>query len=555
MATISPDIIRNPYIGTNGNWYVWNSTTYNFVDTGVAATGDTGATAYEQAVAGGYAGTEEQFNADLAALGTAVIAAELAETNAEGFATAAAASAAQLAAGAGSPVGQPYDDLAALNTADPAHTYNYLILSNGHWCYYDTGTSAFVDSGYAWQAATADAPLADAGDYYTVKTPEGALQQVGAKLVDITPTLGKVSIMTPISGILPNIDTTAKTLTLYTDTMITTSSHCYRMTSDVAIDLTAGGTVTSTAKKLYYRPGTNAFFVLAWNTTTALITDLFVGTIRLVSNTFVYFSETPYTVNGFNFYDRPVKNIVNANVRGIAHRGYRDAPENTLPAFVLAKRRGFVYVECDVQFSSDGTPYLLHDETVDRTSDGTGNIADLTDAQLATYDFGTWFSAAYAGTAIPTFSEFLILCKKLDLYPYVELKIAMSQVQVDLLVDIANKLGMLEKITWVGADYTTLGYVVSSVPAARIGFATSTLSTEIIDGVEAALTPSTNDVFLLVLSDVLTQVLHDYAVDAEFGVEVWSVTDGQVITFAEMGVTGIYVELSNVAQLLQADVY
>ena len=83
-----------------------------------------------------------------------VDAAVAARDAAQGYKDAAAASAAQLAAGAGSPVGPPYATLAALNAANPSHSYNYLILDNGHWCYYNTGTSAFVDSGYVWQAAS-----------------------------------------------------------------------------------------------------------------------------------------------------------------------------------------------------------------------------------------------------------------------------------------------------------------------------------------------------------------------------------------------------------------
>ena len=65
------------------------------------------------------------------------------------------------------------------------------------------------------------------------------------------------------------------------------------------------------------------------------------------------------------------------------HRGDRaSAPENTLPAFEAALDGPLEFVETDVQLTADGVPVLLHDETVDRTTDGTGAVADLTLAQL-----------------------------------------------------------------------------------------------------------------------------------------------------------------------------
>ena len=95
---------------------------------------------------------------------------------------------------------------------------------------------------------------------------------------------------------------------------------------------------------------------------------------------------------------------IDAAVKGVAHRGYSSfAPENTLPAYIMAYDMGFSYVECDLMWTSDEEPVLLHDASIDRTSDGTGNIAELTLAQARNYDYGSWKSAVYTGTLIPTF--------------------------------------------------------------------------------------------------------------------------------------------------------
>ena len=82
-----------PYIGANGNWYVYNTNTGTFVDSGLPSRGETGKTAYESAQDGGYTGTEAEFNTELAALPTYATNAANSATNASGSATAAAGSA------------------------------------------------------------------------------------------------------------------------------------------------------------------------------------------------------------------------------------------------------------------------------------------------------------------------------------------------------------------------------------------------------------------------------------------------------------------------------
>jgi glycerophosphoryl diester phosphodiesterase len=88
------------------------------------------------------------------------------------------------------------------------------------------------------------------------------------------------------------------------------------------------------------------------------------------------------------------------------HRGASyDAPENTLSAFRLARDTGADGVELDVALSRDGVAVILHDATVDRTTDGTGAVADLTLAELKALDAGAWFAPQFAGERIPTLAE------------------------------------------------------------------------------------------------------------------------------------------------------
>jgi len=91
-----------------------------------------------------------------------------------------------------------------------------------------------------------------------------------------------------------------------------------------------------------------------------------------------------------------------------AHRGdVKAAPENTIPAFESAVEKGAAQIEFDVQLSQDGVLVIMHDSTVDRTTDGTGRVSDLTFGALRKLDAGSWFDTAFAGIRIPTLRETL----------------------------------------------------------------------------------------------------------------------------------------------------
>lgn len=91
-----------------------------------------------------------------------------------------------------------------------------------------------------------------------------------------------------------------------------------------------------------------------------------------------------------------------------AHRGASSiAPENTMPAFMEALLQGADGIECDVRLSRDGVPVVIHDEFVDRTTDGFGWVHEYTFAELQQLDAGSWFSPKYAGVKIPSLEELL----------------------------------------------------------------------------------------------------------------------------------------------------
>jgi glycerophosphoryl diester phosphodiesterase len=95
----------------------------------------------------------------------------------------------------------------------------------------------------------------------------------------------------------------------------------------------------------------------------------------------------------------------------IAHRGAgKLAPENTLAAFRLGAQHGYTAFECDVKLSADGVPFLLHNATLERTSNGRGVAGELAWAALSRLDAGSWHGRAHAGEPLPTLDTIAAFC-------------------------------------------------------------------------------------------------------------------------------------------------
>jgi len=108
----------------------------------------------------------------------------------------------------------------------------------------------------------------------------------------------------------------------------------------------------------------------------------------------------------------------------IAHRGLSaTAPENTVEAFLAAGEAGFYGIETDVHSTKDGVLIVMHDDEIDRTTNGTGSIEDLTwdEIQQFAIDTGNGIEK-YNEVHIPTLDEYLAVCERYNCIPYIELK-------------------------------------------------------------------------------------------------------------------------------------
>lgn len=152
------------------------------------------------------------------------------------------------------------------------------------------------------------------------------------------------------------------------------------------------------------------------------------------------------------------------------HRGaYAHAPENTLTGFQMAADMGAVGVELDVQLSKDNEVVVIHDETIDRTSDHSGMVCDFTLAELKKFNFNKRGLTKPLFMEIPTLAEVFELLGPTPLKINVELKTGIlwyEGIEKKALV-LAEQFGMLDRITWSSFNQYSIQKVKAFEPAAK----------------------------------------------------------------------------------------
>ena len=137
-----------------------------------------------------------------------------------------------------------------------------------------------------------------------------------------------------------------------------------------------------------------------------------------------------------------------------AHRGYMsDYPENTMLAFREALLLDIDQIETDVHMTKDGELILMHDHNVDRTTDGTGLISEMTFEEIRALDAGSWKDPRFAGEKVPTLRELLELMQD---YPDKEVNIEFKDYpclsgefayrSADKILDMIEEFGMKDRI-------------------------------------------------------------------------------------------------------------
>lgn len=229
-------------------------------------------------------------------------------------------------------------------------------------------------------------------------------------------------------------------------------------------------------------------------------------------------------------------------VSNVAHRGATAySPENTIAAFNLAVDMKADYIEIDVQRSKDGELVLIHDTTVDRTTDGTGKVGDLTLEQLRSLDAGSWKGEQFAGEPIPTFEEILDLyrgkvgilieLKAPELYPGIEEQVTAALIKRNL--DKPQN----EKIIIQSFNFESIKKVDQLLPQVSIGVLTSNRADTTLEALQEFSTYADwfNPSYEIVTEELVNQV-------QSLGMQIgsWTVRSQEAADFLfEMGVDAI----------------
>lgn len=155
-----------------------------------------------------------------------------------------------------------------------------------------------------------------------------------------------------------------------------------------------------------------------------------------------------------------------------AHRGYSGLyPENTLLAFEKAVIAGSDVIEFDIHLSKDKKLFVIHDESVDRTTDCKGEVYSMTSEQLRQLDAGRWFDPSFAGERIPTLPETLDLLKEKDVVGNIEIKTDLTGYEkwremLNYAVEVIDRKEMWEQVIFTSFDLRAIKAVLQLRPYA-----------------------------------------------------------------------------------------
>ena len=223
-------------------------------------------------------------------------------------------------------------------------------------------------------------------------------------------------------------------------------------------------------------------------------------------------------------------------VNYIAHRGSNaDYPENTVLAFEAVTRHWGI--ETDIQVTSDGTWICMHDATVDRTTDGTGTVASKTLAQIKALkvDTGTNLAALTdAQKRVPTFEEYLTVCKKNQRVPIIEIKTGnYSAANYDSVVTSLVKFNLTQVAVFISFDRQALVEIKKRLPAVPVQYLVNSVTDQVIAdakalGTNAGVSVSYNDASVTTANVIK---IHN----ANLSAACWTVPDTKFDEMVAMG--------------------
>ncbi|HEY6442599.1 MAG TPA: glycerophosphodiester phosphodiesterase family protein [Candidatus Acidoferrales bacterium] len=220
----------------------------------------------------------------------------------------------------------------------------------------------------------------------------------------------------------------------------------------------------------------------------------------------------------------------------IAHRGASGyAPENTMAAFERAVQLGAGFIETDLHLTRDARFVAIHDETLERTSNGRGPVRDHTLAELRALDVGKWYDRQFAGQRIPTLEEILTFARTHDVVFYLEIKHGAAWGMHHALVGALQSAENAARTVVISFDTSTLAPLPKLDPGIMMGLLFDHAQP---DPVQTATELGARQ--LCPRADLVTSELVDRAHAADLQVVAWTVNDPkQMRSLIQTGIDGI----------------
>lgn len=264
-------------------------------------------------------------------------------------------------------------------------------------------------------------------------------------------------------------------------------------------------------------------------------------------------NDSGYSTNNYE----SIFDYTNNDTKIIAHRGDSDdAPENTLPAYISAVENGYKIAECDVRWTKDDIPVLLHDRTINRTARTKNGLllvlprycSNMNLEDIQKYDFGSWFDDSYKDTNIATFEQTLKYAKENNLQLYIDLKKTkdFDSTKAQILTQMVKDNNMEDNVSWISFSADYLKEIKNILPNARLGYLSKKKITDKTIKILNELKSDSNEVFLDIKYTKITKNGIEKLNQAGFSYEAWTVDDANIANqIIEKGCSGITTDKLN----------
>lgn len=237
-----------------------------------------------------------------------------------------------------------------------------------------------------------------------------------------------------------------------------------------------------------------------------------------------------------------------------AHRGYSAKyPENTMLAYEKAVQAGADGIELDVQMTKDGELILMHDEAVDRTTDGTGLVKDKNLEDIKKLDASYVFTGEYGVNRIPTLREYFTFAKMADILTNIELKTGVYPYDgiEEKTLSMIDEFGLRDKVIVSSFNHYSVLKMKKMAPDMKYGL----LEESWIVGMPAYADNLQMNYLHPIASSVTLDMYHESQAK-NIGINTWTVDDpAEMKRLLELGVNGIISDDPELAKMVSRDYY